>query len=70
LPNSSTGVLKAGKVPPGPKRPFPAAPMPALPASGVFITPDHEREYRAFVDKHPDLEAVEFLLVDPNGVTA
>ncbi|WP_368856654.1 glutamine synthetase family protein [Chelativorans sp. ZYF759] len=32
------------------------------------MTPDHEREYRAFVEKHPDLEAVEFLMVDPNGV--
>lgn len=33
----------------------------------AFISPDHENEYRSFVDKHPDLEAVEFLLVDPNG---
>ncbi len=33
-----------------------------------FISPDHEAEYRAFSEKHPDLEAVEFLLVDPNGV--
>jgi len=33
-----------------------------------FISPEHEAEYRAFVEKHPDLEAVEFLLVDPNGV--
>lgn len=33
-----------------------------------FISPDHEREYLAFVEEHPDIEAVEFLMVDPNGV--
>ncbi len=33
-----------------------------------FASAEHEAEYRAFVEKHPDLEAVEFLLVDPNGV--
>jgi len=33
-----------------------------------FISPDHEAEYTAFVARHPDIEAVEFLLVDPNGV--
>ncbi|NMG41605.1 glutamine synthetase [Chelativorans sp. ZYF759] len=44
------------------------APVPTLPSSGEYVTPDHEREYRAFVEKHPDLEAVEFLMVDPNGV--
>lgn len=33
-----------------------------------FISPDHEREYTEFITKHPDLEAVEFLIVDPNGV--
>ena len=36
--------------------------------SSRFVSPDHEREYRAFVEAHPDLEAVEFLIVDPNGV--
>lgn len=33
-----------------------------------FISSDHEAEYRAFIAAHPDIEAVEFLLVDPNGV--
>lgn len=33
-----------------------------------FISEDHEREYRAFIEEHPDIEAVEFLIVDPNGV--
>ena len=37
-------------------------------AMGDFISPEHEAEYRAFVEEHPDLEAVEFLIVDPNGV--
>ncbi|WP_336055857.1 glutamine synthetase family protein [Nitratireductor sp. CH_MIT9313-5] len=32
------------------------------------MTPEHEAEYTAFVAEHPDLEAVEFLLVDPNGI--
>ncbi|TWH00604.1 glutamine synthetase [Mesorhizobium sp. J18] len=40
---------------------------PAKP-SGDFISADHEAEYRAFIAEHPDLEAVEFLLVDPNGL--
>ena len=38
------------------------------PEAGSFISSDHENEYRAFVEKHPDIEAVEFLMVDPNGV--
>jgi glutamine synthetase len=33
-----------------------------------FISTDHEREYLDFVAEHPDIEAVEFLMVDPNGV--
>ncbi|TYR32043.1 glutamine synthetase [Mesorhizobium microcysteis] len=33
-----------------------------------FISPDHEREFLAFIEEHPDIEAVEFLMVDPNGV--
>ncbi|MDN2565814.1 glutamine synthetase family protein [Aquibium sp. A9E412] len=33
-----------------------------------FISQDHADEYAAFVAAHPDLEAVEFLIVDPNGV--
>ena len=33
-----------------------------------FVSPEHEREYRAFIKEHPDIEAVEFLIVDPNGV--
>lgn len=41
---------------------------PVLSAKSAFISPEHEAEYRSFIEKHPDLEAVEFLLVDPNGV--
>jgi glutamine synthetase len=33
-----------------------------------FISDEHKAEYEAFVAEHPDIEAVEFLLVDPNGV--
>ncbi|MBX3576490.1 MAG: glutamine synthetase [Rhizobiaceae bacterium] len=33
-----------------------------------FISADHEAEYLDFVSRHPDVEAVEFLMVDPNGV--
>ncbi|MFP1632983.1 glutamine synthetase family protein [Zhengella sp. ZM62] len=33
-----------------------------------FISADHKAEYETFVATHPDLEAVEFLMVDPNGV--
>jgi glutamine synthetase len=33
-----------------------------------FISIDHEREYTEFITEHPDIEAVEFLIVDPNGV--
>lgn len=33
-----------------------------------FASPDHAAEYHAFVAEHPDLEAVEFLLLDPNGI--
>lgn len=38
------------------------------PDSGGFVSSDHEAEYRAFIAQHPDIEAVEFLMVDPNGV--
>lgn len=41
---------------------------PAVPKASTFVSADHEREYREFVAEHPDIEAVEFLLVDPNGV--
>ena len=41
---------------------------PILSEKSAFISPEHESEYRSFIEKHPDLEAVEFLLVDPNGV--
>jgi glutamine synthetase len=33
-----------------------------------FISADHEREYTEFITEHPDIEAVEFLIVDPNGL--
>ncbi|MBO6718157.1 MAG: glutamine synthetase [Rhizobiaceae bacterium] len=32
------------------------------------MSADHRAEYEAFITEHPDVEAVEFLLVDPNGV--
>ncbi|QDZ01661.1 glutamine synthetase [Nitratireductor mangrovi] len=57
----------------GTKDDRPAASVPASPGhradkASPFATPEHEAEYKSFVEKHPDLEAVEFLLVDPNGV--
>jgi len=33
-----------------------------------FISDEHRAEYEAFVAEHPDIEAVEFLIVDPNGI--
>ena len=33
-----------------------------------FASAEHRAEYKAFIAEHPDIEAVEFLLVDPNGV--
>ena len=41
--------------------------FPGFTPSG-FISDEHEAEYHAFVAEHPDLEAVEFLIVDPNGI--
>ena len=41
---------------------------PVPPTPDGFISEDHKAEYEAFVAAHPDLEAVEFLMVDPNGV--
>lgn len=53
-----------------PDDPNPSDPGPsAIPSeSSKFVSADHEAEYRAFIKEHPDIEAVEFLLVDPNGV--
>lgn len=72
MPLESAGTLDAGsrnsrphaaaKAPDGGEAP------PNPPPVSPFISADHEAEYRAFVEKHPDIEAVEFLLVDPNGV--
>ncbi len=69
---TATGVLEPGikrapktqNVNDGPTRPVPVT----APESGKFVSPDHEAEYRAFIAQHPDIEAVEFLMVDPNGV--
>ena len=33
-----------------------------------FISDEHEKEYLDFVAEHPDIEAVEFLIIDPNGI--
>jgi glutamine synthetase len=63
---TATGVLQNNNEP---NMEVLAAPPPQPKAAGSdFVSPDHEREYRAFIEEHPDIEAVEFLLVDPNGV--
>ncbi|MBO6900220.1 MAG: glutamine synthetase [Rhizobiaceae bacterium] len=33
-----------------------------------FLSPEHRAEFENFIAEHPDIEAVEFLMVDPNGV--
>jgi glutamine synthetase len=73
LPVPDAGALDAGQ-----KRPIEshaAAKAPDDPKSAAgkgdaskFISREHQAEYEAFVVRHPDIEAVEFLLVDPNGV--
>jgi glutamine synthetase len=73
LPLSEPGAVLAGtKTEPSiATASLAAATEPILPADddgSRFISPDHEAEYRAFVERHPDIEAVEFLMVDPNGV--
>jgi glutamine synthetase len=73
LPLETTGTLDAGTRQPVLTHAAAAAPDEADAASppsekSSFISPDHEAEYLAFAAKHPDIEAVEFLLVDPNGV--
>jgi glutamine synthetase len=68
LRSSSTGILEPGsKRVSSAREKKPAAAASGSPAEG-FISADHEREYRDFVAEHPDIEAVEFLIVDPNGV--
>jgi glutamine synthetase len=69
-PLASGAVGHGGKASPRSHAAEPAPDDPAREAeeSSRFISPDHEREYRAFIAEHPDIEAVEFLLVDPNGV--
>jgi len=77
LPIELAGTLGAGKKrnhhPAGakaPDDPNPSDPSPSASSadSAKFVSPDHEAEYKAFIKEHPDIEAVEFLLVDPNGV--
>ena len=73
MPLETTGTLDAGTRQPVLTHAAAAAPDEADAASppsekSSFISPDHEAEYLAFAAKHPDIEAVEFLLVDPNGV--
>ena len=66
MQKQATGLLDAGKKkesPPQRARKGHAA----VPDDG-YISPDHRREYEDFVGRHPDIEAVEFLIVDPNGV--
>ena len=41
--------------------------MPAKPATSFDLEPSLE-EYQAFMAANPDLQAVEFLVVDPNGI--
>ncbi len=66
----------AGKAAPAPDR-GPITSGNDVPADGSadaaddlrgFMSAEHRAEYEAFVAEHPDIEAVEFLLVDPNGV--
>ncbi|BCH26645.1 glutamine synthetase [Mesorhizobium sp. L-8-3] len=72
MPIENAGALEAGakRV----NRPLAAAKAPDDPnpsaesRASKFISADHEAEYTEFIEKHPDVEAVEFLLVDPNGV--
>jgi glutamine synthetase len=71
LPLSDPGAVLAGtKTVPSTLVDAVTAPAGASGASdgSRFISAEHEAEYRAFVAKHPDIEAVEFLMVDPNGV--
>ncbi len=73
MPFSDPGAVLAGTKPLPDTRATADAPDDGTASSGddeisSFISPDHENEYRAFIAKHPDIEAVEFLLVDPNGV--
>jgi glutamine synthetase len=72
LPTENAGTLDAGakRV----HRPHAAAKAPDEPKPSAksqaskFSSADHEAEYTSFIEKHPDVEAVEFLIVDPNGV--
>lgn len=50
------------------KKRLPEIPPADTIAKSSFISAEHEAEYRAFVEAHPDIEAVEFLIVDPNGM--
>ncbi len=71
MPLSDPGAVLAGtKTVPSTLVDAVTAPAGASGASdgSRFISAEHEAEYRAFVAKHPDIEAVEFLMVDPNGV--
>ena len=73
MPANPTGVLEPASernAKPRPNNTKDSSDGPASPAgrSSGFISPDHEREYLSFIENHPDIEAVEFLIVDPNGV--
>ena len=72
MPLSDPGTVLAGTKtdPARAASPIPAhdRTSPEVEESARFISPDHEAEYRAFIAEHPDIEAVEFLMVDPNGV--
>lgn len=72
MPLSDPGAVLAGTKtdPARAASPIPAhdRTSPEVEESARFISPDHEAEYRAFIAEHPDIEAVEFLMVDPNGV--
>lgn len=61
---SSSAVPPAAEA----QNPTKADPAKAVEPAETFISAEHEAEYRAFLAEHPDIEAVEFLLVDPNGI--
>jgi glutamine synthetase len=65
LQPTATGILETY---PETSADHPAPPPERETSASRFVSADHEREYRAFIEEHPDIEAVEFLLVDPNGV--
>jgi glutamine synthetase len=68
LPSSTAGALASGETPLSRLAVMANRDLGAADEAGGFLSPEHQAEYSDFVTRHPDIEAVEFLLVDPNGV--